>query len=252
MLMNELKYSIIIPYRDRLEHLEILLPVLNNKFKDEKYEIIVSEQDDNNGFSISNTVNMASKFAKGDVLIIHNVDYVPMQEVEYYKDGGVFLPVKKVLFLNEDNSNLRETSDIPGGYRYFNYGVGDDFFGGVICILKTHFETINGYNPYYVGWGKEDEDLRLRISEHNIPINRGEGIFFALYHSDSGQVKDDINSQLILKNREYFHTQAKLDIHIGVSNLSSDVRWCENTFTVTYDNVRWLKSTNYKVDGNLI
>ena len=37
-------YSIIIPYRDRKKHLEIILPVLKERFKNEEYEIIVSEQ----------------------------------------------------------------------------------------------------------------------------------------------------------------------------------------------------------------
>jgi hypothetical protein len=46
-------YSIIIPYRDRKPHLEVLLPRLQEVFKDKEYEIIVSEQNDNDNFNCS-------------------------------------------------------------------------------------------------------------------------------------------------------------------------------------------------------
>jgi hypothetical protein len=42
-----MKYSIIIPYRDRKEHLSILLPALYEKFHNKEYEIIVAEQNVN-------------------------------------------------------------------------------------------------------------------------------------------------------------------------------------------------------------
>ena len=45
-----MKYSIIITYRNREKHLEMLLPRLEEIFKDEDYEIIISEQDNNEKF----------------------------------------------------------------------------------------------------------------------------------------------------------------------------------------------------------
>ena len=48
--MSEIEYSIIIPYRNRKTHLEILLPRLQEFFNNESYEIIVSEQNDNDNF----------------------------------------------------------------------------------------------------------------------------------------------------------------------------------------------------------
>ena len=45
-----MKYSVIITYRDREKHLSQLLPVLQKKFQDKDYEIIISEQDDNKKF----------------------------------------------------------------------------------------------------------------------------------------------------------------------------------------------------------
>lgn len=48
-----MKYSIIIPYRNREEHLQILLPRLQEVFQNESYEIIVSEQDNDDNFQIA-------------------------------------------------------------------------------------------------------------------------------------------------------------------------------------------------------
>ena len=56
--MNNIEYSIIIPYRNRQTHLEILLPRLQDFLKNESYEIIISEQNDNDNFRISCVENM--------------------------------------------------------------------------------------------------------------------------------------------------------------------------------------------------
>ena len=54
-----MEYSIIISYRDRVEHLTTLLPRLKEIFKDKKYEIIVAEQDDNDKFQKNSLYNTA-------------------------------------------------------------------------------------------------------------------------------------------------------------------------------------------------
>ena len=53
-----MKYSIIITYRDREKHLSQLLPVLQKKFQDKDYEIIISEQDDNKKFRKNDLYNI--------------------------------------------------------------------------------------------------------------------------------------------------------------------------------------------------
>ena len=68
-----MKYSVIITYRDIEKHLSQLLPVLQKKFQDKDYEIIISEQDDDKKFRKNDLYNLAVReYAKGDVLIFHN------------------------------------------------------------------------------------------------------------------------------------------------------------------------------------
>ena len=63
-----MKYSIIITYRDREKHLSQLLPVLQKKFQDKDYEIIISEQDDDKKFRKNDLYNIAVRdYSTGDI-----------------------------------------------------------------------------------------------------------------------------------------------------------------------------------------
>lgn len=241
-----MKYSIIIPYRDRKEHLEVLLPVLLEKFNGEDFEIIVSEQNDTNNFQIACVQNVAYNYAKGDILIFHQVDYVPTEDVSYEVIDVPVLPAKRGIFLGKDNASYRSLADIPAGYRNWGDEIDPRFYGGVICMTRQHFEQINGFNPLYRGWGNEDEDLRERFVWANISVHRNErGTFLCLYHEDNGDMENkDIEKQKdFFEGRQYFLTRAYNDRYVGYKQLYADVE----ELRIEIPNVRWLKSTNYKV-----
>lgn len=241
-----MKYSIIIPYRDRKEHLETLLPVLFEKFKNETYEIIVSEQNNKDNFQIACVQNVAYNYARGDILIFHQVDYVPSDDVSYEVTDVPVLPARRGIFLDKDNQSYRNFFDIPTGYRKWSEEIDPRFYGGVICMARNHFEQINGFNPLYKGWGNEDEDLRERFVWANIPVHRNDvGTFYCLYHEDNGDMQNkSVDKQKdFFEGREYFLKQAYHDRHIGYKNLQADVE----ELVVDIPNVRWLMSTNYKV-----
>jgi predicted glycosyltransferase involved in capsule biosynthesis len=240
------KYSIIIPYRNREEHLQILLPVLLEKFKNESFEIIVSEQNNNDNFQIACVQNIAYKYARGDILIFHQVDYVPSEDVSYEVIDAPVLPARVGIFLDKSNASLRDFSDIPSGYRRWSDQIDDGFYGGVICMKRHHFETINGFNPLYRGWGNEDEDLRERFVWANIPVHRNKiGTFYCLYHEDNGAMENaGIQQQKdFFEGRQYLLTQAYNDKHIGYTNLVAEVEESNSDIP----NVLWLKSTNYNI-----
>jgi glycosyltransferase involved in cell wall biosynthesis len=242
-----MKYSIIIPYRNREEHLQVLLPVLIDKFSDESFEIIVSEQNDTDNFRISCVQNLAYNHAKGDVLIFHQVDYVPSEDVSYEVFDKPVLPARRGIFLNEDNVSLRDINDIPAGYRMWSDEIDPNFYGGVICMTRTHFETINGFNPLYRGWGNEDEDLRERFKWANIPVHRNQtGTFYCLYHEDNGAIHNkpkDVQTDFVYW-RKYFIERAYQERHIGYRQLTADIEESQTDIP----HVRWLKSTNYSVN----
>jgi glycosyltransferase involved in cell wall biosynthesis len=101
------KYSIIIPYRNREAHLQMLLPRLQEVFKDKEYEIIVSEQNDNNNFNLSNTQNVGAQHAAGNIIVLHQVDYYPTDDVSYEINDQPILPARKGIFVDK-NLNPRD------------------------------------------------------------------------------------------------------------------------------------------------
>lgn len=205
-----MKYSFVICYRDRLENLKILVQNLVENIKNIDYEIIVSEQGDTEIFRRGNLRNEGARAASGDVLIFHDVDYVPADASIYFgQSTDVWLPVFAVDFLAKDMA-ARSIDDTPIGYRHFHTAVDDNFFGGVICIKKESFEKMNGWSTLYRGWGCEDADFGERCKYNGLSIARStQGRFNALYHPDSG---------LPLSNPEFQRNQqllAEFKNHLG-------------------------------------
>jgi len=240
-----MEYSIIIPYRDRQNQLEVLLPRLQEVFKDKEYEIIISEQNDNDNFKIACVENVGYAYAKGDTLIFHQVDWYPTDDVSYEVGEYPVLPHRKGIFLDEEMRNRRAWEDIPAGYRDFEEEVDPDFYGGIICMKRHHFEAINGFNPMYIGWGNEDEDVRERFKWAGIPVIRNEvGTFYVLHHKDNCPGPDEPDRYMdFVKGRQLLHEAHKYK-HIGYKNLAADREMFE---VKSHNNMYWVKSTNYHI-----
>jgi hypothetical protein len=241
-----MKYSIIIPYRNREEHLQLLIPRLQEVFKNESYEIVVSEQDNDDNFQIACVENVGYQYSKGSIIILHQVDYYPLDDVSYEVTDTPVLPARRGVFLDKDNKTERDYYDIPAGYRNWGMEIDPNFYGGVICMKRDHYEQINGLNPLYKGWGNEDEDLRERFVWAGLPVKRNEqGTFLCLYHEDNGDMskKDESGQKDFFEGRSYFYEKAFEDRHIGHKNLLADVE----EFETEIENVRWLKSKNYRI-----
>jgi len=232
-------YSIIISYRDRESHLEMLLPRLEELFDDKDYEIIIAEQDNKEKFQKNSLYNLAAVRAKGDIFIFHDVDYYPVEDISYDTKVNIpFYPVGKVLFLNKNNQP-RKIEDIPAGYRNFHVTVGDHS-GGVFVLSKELFFKTNGLNPFFKGWGKEDDATRdrLRFLGYNWKRNN-KALFYALYHEDSKP--EDNDSDFLNNNKLYMNLTS--DTEVGINNVNAKV--------VEYDmpnhsNVRWLKINDFE------
>jgi hypothetical protein len=238
-------YSIIIPYRDRQSHLELLLPRLQEIFKNKKYEIIISEQNDNDNFNLSNTQNIGVQHSKGNIIILHQVDYYPLDDVSYEITNQPILPAKKGIFVDK-NLKPRDIQDIPSGYRNWHNKIDDEFYGGVVIMKKEHWDNINGLNPLYKGWGNEDEDLRERLKWAGYTPYRNEiGTFLCLYHEDNG----DMNSKSKEKQQDFIEGRKILANaynyrHLGYKNVTADIE----EYETDNPNIKWIKSTNYKIN----
>lgn len=244
-------YSIIIPYRDRKEHLEVLLPALIDKFKDDEYEIIVSEQDDKNSFSISKVYNIGYKNSIYDNLIFNQVDYVPTIDVDYTTilNNKCTQPANRGIFLDKTYNTLRAINDIPGGYRNWSNSIDVNFYGGVLCIKKDIFIEVNGFNPLYNGWGNEDEDFRERLKHYNIPVHRNEiGTFYCLYHKDNGDFNNVNKKELpdFIEGKQIYMNFDKY-LNYGFDSFTCDIVIDYIEIEGMQNKLKWIKSNNYKI-----
>ena len=236
---QDIKYSIIISYRNREEHLSILLPRLKEIFINTSYEIIIAEQDNDEKFQKNSLYNIATQKVTGDLFIFHDVDYYPGDNVSYYTTSDIPLyPVKNLIFLNQEGTQ-RDFDDIPEGYRNFHQNVGDHS-GGVFVLHRELFYKMNGLNPYYKGWGKEDDDTRdrLRLLGYDWKRNQ-EGLFYGLYHIHNYPEHDDID----FINNHILLAQLKNNLHLGYKNVSADLEEFKAD-----DNTKWLKIKNFKYE----
>lgn len=151
------KAGIIIPIRNRDEHLSLLLPSLEATLKGQNisYEIILVEQEEGKAFNRGTLINIGAKIAekkKCTYLVIHDVDKLPV-DVDY---SYVDKPLLLCAFVREGKGEYQKQPI--------------DYFSGIITIPLTQFKKINGYSNEYWGWGFEDNDLLYRIEKKKLPL----------------------------------------------------------------------------------
>jgi len=182
------KVAIVIPYRDRHEHLATLLyhlhPILQRQQLD--YRIYVVEQAGNETFNKGVLMNAGVREAlkEGDFhcFVFHDVDLIP-----------------------EDDRNLYSCPYAPRHMSVavdkFNYTLPYSYLvGGVFAISKAHFVVVNGYSNLYWGWGGEDDDMAHRLKFHNLHIIRPPesiGRYTMIKHNHRSESPNNVRSALL-------------------------------------------------------
>ncbi|KAL5005739.1 hypothetical protein ScPMuIL_016897 [Solemya velum] len=154
------KVAIVIPYRDRDQHLKILLSHLHPMLNRQKieYRIFVIEQWGDDKFNRGKLMNAgfieSEKYGPFDCFIFHDVDLVPEN------DRNLYLCDNHLRHLSSAIDEMRYH------VMYYNYA------GGVIAIKKDRFIEVNGFANSYWGWGNEDDDFSARTQEKNLLLTR--------------------------------------------------------------------------------
>lgn len=146
------KLGICIPYRNRQEHLNRLVPSLG-RYLTEKgidHKFYVGHQVDDLLFNRGAMKNIAAEYAFND-----GCDYIAWHDVD-------MLPIKGE---TECDYSYPETTPIHIATRLskYNNGLGyDQYFGGVVLFNREQVKRTNGYSNEYWDWGQEDDDLFWR------------------------------------------------------------------------------------------
>lgn len=160
MNKNNHKLGIIVPYRNRYEHLQEFKKSITEYLSEKgiTYELIIIQQDNAKLFNRGMLLNIGFKYSKKfgcDYVVFHDVDMIPISVDYSYSDIPIHLSTH---FYFQNGEKQRE--------------IFDTYFGGVTMFPISYFEQINGYSNKYWGWGFEDDDLLYRCIENVLPLNK--------------------------------------------------------------------------------
>lgn len=185
--MNEL--SIIVPYRDRKEHLKKFVPHINKFLKNKvSFKIFIIEQDNEEKFNRGALKNIGFLFSENefDYFCFHDIDHLPVSEAcDYSPTKSV---AKLATYVSQFNFTKRPVHELAG----------------VVLFDKSTFKEVNGFSNDYWGWGIEDDDLGLRCIKKNILIESREGRYFSLPHKTEGDTLGQPANEDTIRNRKLF------------------------------------------------
>ncbi|XP_029460132.1 beta-1,4-galactosyltransferase 1-like [Rhinatrema bivittatum] len=202
------KVAVIIPFRNRYEHLKYWLyylhPILQRQQLD--YGVYVINQDGEETFNRAKLLNVgfaeALKDYDYDCFVFSDVDLIPMDDRNIYK-------------CNSQPRHLSVSVDRLGFRLLY-----EDLFGGVTALSKDQFQKINGFPNNYWGWGGEDDDISKRIKSKGMSLSRPDakiGTFHMIHHKSDE--KNEPNPQRFNK---IAHTEETMNSD-GLNSLSYEV-----------------------------
>uniref|UniRef100_W5MBF8 Beta-1,4-galactosyltransferase n=1 Tax=Lepisosteus oculatus TaxID=7918 RepID=W5MBF8_LEPOC len=174
------KVAILIPFRNRHEHLPVLfrhlIPALQRQRL--QFAFYVIEQAGTQPFNRAMLFNVgfqeAMKDLNWDCFIFHDVDHILENDRNYYGCGE--MPRHFAVKLNK--------------YSYMlPY---NEFFGGVSGLTVEQFRKINGFPNAFWGWGGEDDDLWNRVQFAGYTVSRPPGNigrYMSIPHHHRGEVQ---------------------------------------------------------------
>ncbi|XP_010889984.2 beta-1,4-galactosyltransferase 1-like [Esox lucius] len=154
------KVAVIIPFRNREEHLKFWLHYLHPFLQRQQldYGVFVINQDEESTFNRAKLMNIgyteALKEYDYDCFVFSDVDIIPMDDRNTYR----CFSQPRHLSVSMDKFGFK----LP----YSQY------FGGVCSLSKEQIQKINGFPNTYWGWGGEDDDIFNRVKNRGMTISR--------------------------------------------------------------------------------
>uniref|UniRef100_A0A8D2GMR0 Beta-1,4-galactosyltransferase n=1 Tax=Urocitellus parryii TaxID=9999 RepID=A0A8D2GMR0_UROPR len=217
------KVAILIPFRNRHEHLPVLLrhliPMLQRQRLQFAFYVVeqVGTQPFNRAMLFNVGFREAMKDLDWDCLIFHDVDHIPESDRNYYGCGQ--MPRHFATKLDKYMYLLPYT----------------EFFGGVSGLTVEQFRKINGFPNAFWGWGGEDDDLWNRVQNAGYSVSRPEGDtgkYKSIPHHHRGEVQFLGRYALLRKSKERQGLDGLNNLHY-VANVTYDALYKNITVNLT-------------------
>lgn len=167
------RVAIIIPYRDRPQHLPIFLANMHPFLMKQQieYGIFLIEQVAEGLFNRAALMNVgfveSQKLADWDCFIFHDIDLLPMDDRNLYKCPDQ----PRHMSVAVDTMGFKWVTVFVFSFFFFIQLTAKNhpfrlpyssIFGGVSAMTKKQFQKVNGFSNCFWGWGGEDDDMSNR------------------------------------------------------------------------------------------
>jgi len=217
--------SIVVPYRDRAEHLDSFIPHIMRYFKHDKldrdipFSVTVVQQQDGGSFNAAMLRNAGFDLTReADYHVFHDVDYLPI-----WADYSYCETPARLIWFGAERRPVAPGSNIAVEHEYRK------FKGGVILVPRDIFLEVNGYSNEFWGWGWQDTDMANRCIAKGHQFEKRDGFYRALDHISRAQDSTGTPRPQALKNIEKGQANAHAMVegkgfdHDGLSNLKYNV-----------------------------
>lgn len=181
--LHEKRFKIIVPYRNREEHLNIFINYVSTFLNLSQSDILVVLQSDDKPFNRGKLLNIGFHLCNtdSDYFIFHDVDMLPQGKSDYVYP---FCPKRLI----SGTISGKDIQNFPKSY-----------FGGVVGFNKKDFKKVNGFSNEYWGWGCEDNDLLVRLDYFGLKCDYGNTLYKTLNHEPNNSA-EYLNSDSYLRN----------------------------------------------------
>lgn len=155
--------TIIIPYRNRLLHLQQFLPHYRKLMPDARF--LVVEQSIKREFNAFKLCNAGALYAwdSSDYFCFHDVDMLVQGRPDYSYPNS---PTHCATHASQFNWQM----PFP------------EYFGGVVLFNKPDLERCNGYSNNFFSWAGGDNELYYRVHAVGLNISRRPHRYLSLPH----------------------------------------------------------------------
>ena len=228
------KLAIIVPYRDREDHLNVFIPHMNRFLADKgiDYTIFLAEQADDRPFNYGKLCNIVVNEIPKDYtyFCFHDIDMLPLTDDCDY--GYPETPIHLATNVEAHGNKL----------PYPQY------FGGVILINREDFEFANGYSNEYWGYGFEDLDLLKRLEKSDAYLEKYYDLHQVYSYYDKWDILPYRIEDVEISNNSKTHKIKGVDLPIGtrIYGPQNDLMkgFTDSSFTISI----WFKDTNESID----
>lgn len=176
------------------------------------------------GFQLSKIRNRAIARASGDYIIQVDGDLILehhfIQDHIAFRKPGSFVSGSRVIMnkelsqklLDKGSTKIRLTNSglinrmngvrIPALSKQLDNYKNEDIYyvrGCNMAFWRKDLVAINGYNEDFIGWGREDNEIALRLIYSGLVkrIIKFSGVVFHIYHPEKARTALNINDQLL-------------------------------------------------------